>query len=697
MSIIEKVEVGEHVLNSYMPYAVSTIVDRALPDVRDGLKPVHRRILYQMKKGKMIFENDRAKTIDPIAQTMKIHHHGDSSILDAIALMTEQNESLLHPFIDGEGAFGKVYSKDKPTPPRYTYCRLNSFAEELFKDVTNGVITMIGEDKEHLQPLTLSADFPNILIKNNKGIACGEACDFPSFNLNEICDATIAYIDNRDIDLFDYIKGLDFPTGAELIFNKKQLDNIYDNGRGKVLLRAKYSYLEDENIIEIHEIPYNTTIDAILEQTFKLIKSGDSILKNITDIRDETGFNEKTKKEEMKIAIDLKKNTNVNIIMKQLFKKTSLESMYSANMNCLVNCEPKVLGIKSILDEWLCFRRQCITKSLELKLKKQKEDFHLLNGLQNILLNTDKCVDIIKNSLEEELIINLINEFNLDNIQAEYVADMKLRKINKITVQKELLRIKKVEKEINELEFLLNDEDGINKIIKDALVQIKEKYGKPRMTEIIYEDDTVSIINKQDLIEDFTTTLVFTEQQYFKKCRRYSEEQNVKEGDAVKTIIQDSNKSKVLFFSNQGNIYIKNIWELNENKPSVLGQYLPNLLPLETDEIIIGMISTNNYKGNSLIIYPDSHVALIDLEKGYYTKQNATRLKNSLAKKMELPIYIGQIIDDVDIELTDNFGKTKIVNTKDINRKDSRNAQGVTTWNCKKKGWKIVSATLIKN
>jgi DNA gyrase/topoisomerase IV subunit A len=226
MNNIERIEAGEHVLQSYMPYAVSTIVDRALPDVRDGLKPVHRRILSQMKKGKMVFENERSKTMDSISQTMRIHHHGDSSILDAIALMTEQNESLLHPFIDGEGAFGKVYSKDKPTPPRYTYCRLNEFAEELFKDVSNGIITMIGEDKDHLQPLTLSADFPNILIKNNKGIACGEACDFPSFNLSEVCDATVSYIDNKDIDLFDYIKGVDFPTGAYMIFNKTQLDQF---------------------------------------------------------------------------------------------------------------------------------------------------------------------------------------------------------------------------------------------------------------------------------------------------------------------------------------------------------------------------------------------------------------------------------------------------------------------------------------
>lgn len=691
MSIITKIEAGEHVLNSYMPYAVSTIVDRALPDVRDGLKPVHRRILNQMKKGKMIFENERAKTVDPIAQTMKIHHHGDSSILDAIALMTEQNESLLHPFIDGEGAFGKVYSKDKPTPPRYTYCRLNKFAEEFFKDVDDGVITMVGEDKEHMQPLTLSSDFPNILVKNNKGIACGEACDFPSFNLNEICDASSAYIDDKDIDLFDYIKGIDFPTGAKMIFNKNQLKNIYDNGRGKITLCSKYSYLEDENIIEIHEIPYNTTIDAILEQVFKLIKNGESIFKNITDIRDETGFNEKTQKEEMKIAIDIKKNTNVKLLINQLFKKTSLQTTYSANMNCLVNCEPKVLGIKAILNEWIIFRKHCIIKSLELKLNKQKADFHLLSGLQNILLDTDKCINIIKNSLEEDVISNLMSEFNLDIKQSEFVAEMKLKKINKITVKKELLKIENMKNEISELESLLNSEEGINRIIKKGLEYIKTKYGKPRKTEIIHED-TISEIKQEDLIEDFTTTLILTEQQYFKKTKKYSENQKLKEDDNIKTMTQDSNKNKVMFLSDKGNMYLNNLYELDENTPSSLGQYLPNLLPLDKDETILGMISSNHYNGYVLIVYEDGHAVKIPLES-YKTKTNRTKLSNCLADIT--PILITQITDDINIELTDTFDKTKIIKTEDIPIKTSRNSQGKIMWCSKKQGFKVVSAQII--
>ena len=413
---ITKIEAGQHVKEAYIPYAMNTILDRALPDVRDGLKPIHRRILYAMHKNGLTYNKDRAKTGMAVSDTMKIHQHGDTSVSDAIALMTEQNETLLHPYIDGEGAFGKVYSKDKPSADRYTYCRLNKFSEEYFLDVDKGIIPMIGDDKDHLQPVVLTSSFPSILIKNNTGIACAEACVFPSFNLIEVCNTTIAYIENKNIDLLDYLLAPDFSSKGYIYYDKETLNKIYNTGQGTIKLRAKYSFDDKENCIEIHEIPYSTTVNDIVNKISKLMKQNK--YKSITDIRDETGFNQKTQKEEMKIAIDVKKNTNIQILMTNLFQDTPLEMNYSINMNCLVNYEPKVLGIKQILDEWLKFRANCITKSLEYDLNKKKKELHLLQGLKQILLNVDKAIDIIKNSKEAEIINNLCIEFKIDDIQA---------------------------------------------------------------------------------------------------------------------------------------------------------------------------------------------------------------------------------------------------------------------------------------
>ena len=672
MSNIERIEAGQHVLQCYMPYAVSTIVDRALPDVRDGLKPIHRRILFQMKKAKMTYDKDRVKSIDSIAQTMKIHHNGNSSVYDAIALMTEQNESLLHPYIDGEGAFGKVYSKDKPTPERYTWCRLNEFAEEFFKDTSNGIITMTGEDEEHMQPVTLSSDFPNILVKNNKGIACGEACDFPSFNLSEVCEATYNYIDNKDINLLDYIKGVDFPTGGYMIYNKNQLSEIYNTGKGKVVLKSKYKYLKEESIIEVNEIPYNTTIDNIIFEVFELLKkaNGNSIFKNITDIRDETGFNKETKKEEMKIAIDVKKNTDIDLLMNNLFKKTSLQKTYSANMNCLVNCTPKVMGIKQILNEWIKFRQECIKKTLTIKLEKQKKDFHLLKGLQNVLINTDKCVDIIKKSPEEEVLSNLMVEFNLDELQANYVLDMKLRKINDVSVKKELLRIKAVEEEIKELEDTLNSENGINEIIKKGLIRIKDKYGKPRKTQII-EESEISTISKEELIEDYNCRLIYTGT-YLKKYLRQSDSHNVKEGETILGDIETTNKSTLLIFTDKANRYKIHCYELETYTPSKLGDYVYNILPIDKSEQIIKIVSIKEPKGNIYFTYENGNVAKIDVSSFI---SNNKKLQNCYSTESKLlDIYYSE--KEIDIFMLSSEGQGVIISSNSFNSKKSRKSNG---------------------
>lgn len=697
MNNIVKHDISYEMKTRYPVYALSVIEDRALADVRDGLKPVHRRILYSMMGLGLTPEKGYRKCARIVGDVLgKYHPHGDSSVYDALVRMA-QDFNLRYPLIDGHGNYGSV-DGDSSAAMRYTEARMKPLMLEMLRDINKDTVDFKANfDGEEEEPIILPSRFPNILVNGSYGIAVGMATNIPPHNLSEVIDGLIAYIDNNDIstkELMNYILAPDFPTKG-IITNQNELLNMYETGEGKITIRGKY-HIEHENSckqIVFTEIPYQVNKQKLCLFINNLCEKEPIILKNVLEVRDETD------REGMRVVIEIKESENEDIILSYLFSKTKLQNNFCANFNMLVDGKPKVLGLKDILKYYYNFQKEVIKRRTKFDLNKAEERNHILEGLLIALNNLDKTINIIKNSKTIVIAkLSLIEELNLSEKQALSILELKLRRLTNLEQNEIMKEYNELKEQIQFLNNVLSNEKALINVIKEELTEIKNKYSDERRSELINETiEPIKSINKQDLIEDFTTTLVFTEQQYFKKCRRYSEEQNVKEGDAVKAIIQDSNKSKVLFFSNQGNIYIKNIWELNENKPSVLGQYLPNLLPLETDEIIIGMISTNNYKGNSLIIYPDSHVALIDLEKGYYTKQNATRLKNSLAKKMELPIYIGQIIDDVDIELTDNFGKTKIVNTKDINRKDSRNAQGVTTWNCKKKGWKIVSATLIKN
>lgn len=689
MALIRDVKLSEQVLKDYMCYGMSTIVDRALPKVEDGFLPVQRKILYSMNVAKMTSDKEFAKCLDIIGNATKYYVHGDSSLMGALSLLVDTNQTQITPFIMGHGNFGNTLTKGGYSAPRYTFAKLSNFSEKtLFEGIKDGVVDMIG-DEEHKEPIYLPTMYPNILTVYSKAIAVGEACDFNGFNLIDICDYTSKYIKDRSLIASDYIIP-DFPTSCQIIYNKDNIKNICDNGKGSIKLRGNYNFDKDNNILTMY-VPYSTTVEKVLKEVISKINS----FKEITDVKDGSGFNKKEQKEEYCVDIYVKKNIDIDSLVRKLYKNTSLESNVSYNMNCLINFVPKVRGINEILDYWIEFREGCIIKLLNKEIETKSNTLHIMLGLKKVLVDVDKAIKIIRNCKEEEIIKQLSDEFFIDEKQSQFIADMKLRNINSSYIKKQIKQIDDLQKDVEYLNFVISNKDEIDKIIISQLEDVKKKFGKPRKTEIIQESE-IQTIKQEDLIEDFTTTLVFTEQQYFKKCRRYSEDQNIKDGDTIKTIIQDSNKSKVLFFSNQGNIYIKNIWELNENKPSNLGQYLPNLLPLETNETIIGMISTNNYKGDSLIMYPDGHLALINLEKGYYTKQNSTKLKNGLSKKMDLPIYIGQITDDVEIELTDVFGKTKTISTKDINRKDSRNSQGVTAWNSKKKDWKLTSATLLK-
>lgn len=688
MADITNIESGIHAKESYMQYAMSTILDRALPDVRDGFKPVHRRILYSMYESKITYNEDMAKTTEPVAETMKIHHHGDTSISEAIALMTEQNESLLHPYIDGEGTFGKVYLKCKPSAARYTYCRLNKFSEEFFKDIKSGIIQLIGEDKKHLQPVVLSASFPNILIKNNEGIACGVACNFPSFNLSEVCDTTIAYIKDKEINLLDTLKAMDFSSGEELIYNENELNKIYTTGRGSILLRSKYIYDEKNNCIDIYKIPYSTTADAIISKITELMKN-DSSLKDILDIRDETGFNKKTQKEELKITIDVKKNTNISLLMKKLFKKTPLQSCFSANMNCLVDFKPKVLGIKQILDEWLKFRTECITKGLKYNIDNLSDKLYILKGLESVLLNVDNVIDIVKNSKTDDIIISkLMSSLNISKEQAEYIADIKLRNINKNYILNKIKDIEILEQNINDLKYQHDNKDEINKIIVNELERIKKTYGIPRKTEIVY-DDVMENVSEDVLIEDYNIRYYLTNDGYLKKIPltslRGTSEHKLKEKDFIISEIDSINKSDLILLSDKGIAYKLKSHELPDTKISNQGEYLPNIINLDKDEKIIYMISTTNYSGYLLIAFKNGKITKIDLSS-YATKTNRSKLINAYSTDSEI-VNMLHLEKDIDLLCKSSINKVLIINTEQIAVKSSKMSVGVSVMKSKNESY----------
>lgn len=687
-SNIEQIELNDIMCQSYMSYAMSTIVDRALPDVRDGCLPIHRRILYAMKNRGLTADKPFAKSSEPVSETMKIHSHGDSSIYGSLALLTDRNETLLHPFLEGDGSFGKVYSTDSPSHMRYTFCRLNDFSQEMFHGLNKNAVKMIGEDG-HFQPVVLPTSYPNILVKPNNAIAVGEACNFGSFPLAEVCDITSAYIDNKDIVVSDYLTP-DFSTGAELIYNKAQLENIYATGKGKVILRSKYRYFKEEGIIEIYEIPYSTTAQKIISEIIDKMPK----LKDITDVRDETGYNKETEVEELKIAIDVKKNVNIDVLMARLFQETSLQTSFSFNMNCLVNNRPQVLGIKQILNEWILFRVEVIKNIINFDLAKKKQSLHLLLGLEQILLDIDKTIDIIRNSEEDIVIGKLMEYFNIDEEQAEYVSNIKLRNINKDFILKQINGINLLKEEVKTIQSNVNDDTYIHNQIKEELANIKKKYGKDRKTSIVHEDTVVKIASSK-FIEDYTTTNVLTKEMYYKKCRRYAdaEKHRVKDGDAVVTITQCSNTGKVIFITNLGNAYMVNLDDIEEKTASAMGIYLPSILSLETDETVIGMITTSDYKGYALIMYENAKLAKIPLTS-FKTKTNRTKLSNSLSLLNGAVIMISQSNADVELELTDCFGNIRIVDTKSINSKKARDTMGVTAWCSKRSGFKIANCKI---
>lgn len=667
----------EVIEDNQMGYSQYIIKNRALPDVYSGMKPIHEKIIWSMYFNKTF---DFTKSLSVAGDAMKYTPHG--SPYETMVYMAQEDRHIYNLLI-GHGNFGSATStKIQYGADRYTEVKLSSLAIDCLEGIKHDMVDMINNyDNSRKLPKHIPTKYPLILTMASSGMAEGMANNSPSFNLEEVCNATILAIQDKEIPMLIP----DFATNGFIINDKHIIEQINKKGTGAVVLRSKWH--SDGNDIIITEIPYGVkvSVESIMNKIIELYKKGK--LKEINDVKDLTD------KDGLRIKILCKKNTNHEKLMNNLFKVTQLESNFSCNMNVLVEKEPEVLGVHDTIKEWIKFRRDCIFRGLSYDIKIKELEYNKLLALKSILLDIDKSIDIIRHTDNPQN--ELMKYFKIDDIQAEFILSKPLRQINEKDILKQLKDIYDKKSELGNLKETVKSKVKMDELIINDLKETIKKFKQPRRTQIINRDEIQETSN-EPLIEEFTTTLVMTKGQYFKKTRKYSLQQNVKDGDEVHTIVQCSNKDKAIFISDLGNAYFLNLWEQNEKTPSALGDFLPNLLPLEKDETIIGMLSTNSYKGEVVIVYPDSHLAIIPLEK-YKTKQNSTRVKNCLAKKLGLPILITQITNDVDIEFTDCFDNTKVINTNGINRKDTKNAQGITAWGSKKKGFRVVSASILTN
>ncbi|SNS30413.1 DNA gyrase subunit A [Anaerovirgula multivorans] len=666
LNVIETLE------KNYMPYSMSVIISRALPEI-DGLKPSHRKLLYTMFKMGLL-KGAKTKSANIVGQTMKLNPHGDGAIYETMVRLTRGNEALLHPLIDSKGNFGKNYSKEMAyAAPRYTEAKLEGICEEFFKDINKNTVDFVPNyDNTIEEPKLLPTTFPNILANPNMGIAVGMASSMCSFNLKEVCEATIEFLKDEEVDISQFLKAPDFSSGGQFILNKSELKAIYDTGKGSFHLRGKYRYDKQNNCIEIYEIPYTTTTEAIIEKIIELVKAGR--IKDINDIRDETD------KEGLKITLDLKRNTDADHLMNRLFKMTTLQDTFSCNFNILINGNPKVLGVKQIIKEWTTFRVSCIKKQLAFDIDQKQQRLHLLKGLEKILLDIDRAVKIVKDTKKDkEVVPNLMKGFEIDAIQAEFIADIKLRNFNQEYILNKTKDIKILEKEIKNLDATLKNEDKVNKLIIKELETVSEKYGNPRKTEII-EEKHIEVVKEELLIEDYNVKLFLTNENYLKKVslaswRSSTNGHKLKDNDFIVQEIDGTNKSDLLLFSNKHVVYKVRCHELEDKKTSILGDYLKNLLALAEEEKIIYMTATDDYSGHMLFFYKNGKCGKIAMES-YQTKTNRKQLANAYSNEAEL-VYIEHIKEDKELVAVSSIKKILVFNTSEISVKTTRNSIGV--------------------
>ena len=666
---------------NYMPYAMSVIVSRAIPEI-DGFKPSHRKLLYTMYKMGLL-TGARTKSANIVGQTMRLNPHGDAAIYDTMVRLSKGYGALLTPFVDSKGNFGKSYSRDMSwAAPRYTEAKLSAICGEIFKDIDSDTVDFVDNyDNTMKEPALLPTTFPNILVSANSGIAVGMASQFCGFNLKEVCDTTVAYLKNPDCDLTETLLAPDFPTGGELIFDTDAIRDIYNTGRGSVRVRAKYRYVKDQNLLEIYEIPYSTTVEAILDKVAELIKAGKA--KEISDMRDETDLSG------LKLAIDLKRGVDPDKLMAKLYKLTPLEDAFACNFNVLIAGSPKVLGIRQILEEWTAWRTDSVKRRIFFVLGKKKEKLHLLKGLKRILLDIDKAIRIIRETEEEaEVIPNLMIGFGIDQIQAEYVAEIKLRNINKEYILKRTRETDALRDEIDDLEDLLNSPKRVKKVIVEELNAAAKKYGEPRRTSIVYPHEITSYTPEEEQKEEYPVTVFLSREGYFKKITpaslRMNSEQKFKEGDVLRQSFETTSNAEAMFFTDHCQVYKTRLGEFDDAKASVLGDYLPTKLKMDAGENVIFMVLPGaDYAGSLLFFFENGKAARVEL-KAYQTTSNRRKLTGAYSDKSPLAC-IRRLDEDCELAVYSNEPRCLIFHTALLAPKTTRSAQGVAVMTLKPK------------
>ena len=669
---------------NYMPYAMSVIISRAIPEI-DGFKPSHRKLLYTMYKMGLMTGN-RTKSANIVGQTMRLNPHGDAAIYDTMVRLSRGYGALLTPFVDSKGNFGKTFSRDMAwAAPRYTEAKLTAICGEIFRDIDSDTVDFVDNyDNTMKEPALLPTTFPNILVSANSGIAVGMASQFCGFNLKEVCDTTVAYLKNPNCDLFETLLAPDFPTGGELIADPNALREIYETGRGSVRVRAKYRYDKAENLIEIYEIPYSTTVEAILDKVAELIKAGKA--KEIADMRDETDLSG------LKLTIDLKRGTDPDKLMARLFKQTTLEDSFPCNFNVLIAGMPRVLGVRAILEEWTAWRPESVRRRIYYILGKRKEKLHLLKGLKRILLDIDKAIRIIRETeVESEVIPNLMIGFGIDQVQAEYVAEIKLRNINKEYILKRVAETADLEDEIEDLEDILASPRRVKKILVDELNAVSKKYGEPRRTTILYAHE-VEQVEEEEETPQYNVHVFLSKEGYFKKITpqslRMSGEQKFKEGDSLRQSFETTSNAEIMFFTDKAQVYKTRLGEFDDTKASVLGDYLPGKLKMDSGENVVFAVLPADYSGSLIFFFENGKAARVEM-KAYQTTSNRRKLTGAYSDKSPLAAIM-RVDAEEELVVYSTEPRAVIFNTALLAPKATRAAQGVGVMTLKPK-WHLES------
>jgi len=675
---------------NYMPYAMSVIISRAIPEI-DGFKPSHRKLLYTMYKMGLL-SGARTKSANIVGQTMRLNPHGDAAIYETMVRLSKGYEALLSPFVDSKGNFGKVYSRDMAyAASRYTEAKLAPICSEIFKDIDRDTVDFVDNyDGTMLEPTLLPTSYPNVLVSANMGIAVGMASQICGFNLGEVCETAAAFISDPGHDLLSTMPAPDFPTGGEIIYDRSEMEAIYRTGRGSFKVRSRWRYLPRENMIEVYEIPYSTTAEQIMDKVAELLKAGK--VREISDMRDETDLSG------LKLTIDLKRGTDPDKLMQKLFKLTTLQDQFSCNFNILIGGNPRVMGVGEILEEWVAWRTDCVKRRVYHELQKKREKLHLLKGLEKILLDIDKAIAIIRGTeLEADVVPNLMIGFGIDEVQAEYVAEIKLRNINREYILKRVEEVSELERQIAELEDILHSRRRVRNIIVSELKAVAKKYAQPRKTGIVYSDE-VEEFNAEEQVEDYPCTLFLSREGYFKKITpqslRMSSEQKYKENDSLKTSFEASNRGELLIFTDKQQVYKCRISDFEDTKASVLGVYLPTKLGMDEGENVLEMIDPGDYSKQLLLFFENGKCARVTLDS-YATKTNRKRLTGAYSDKSPLRTVM-LLEEECQVACFTTEGRALVFNTALIQPKTSRSTQGVGIMNIKSK-WSFDYAAKLEN